>query len=148
MYVKLKSRIPEANSKIKDTAYARMVKTVHAVRNETLLTLSGERTGRVYRVPGTQRFYIASAPGEPPAKATGRLRESVVGTVDYEGLNIVGYVGIREGEQVPDSKVTVGDYAKWLEYGTKRMEPRPWLRPSFEKSEDKIKGILGGTWQI
>ena len=136
MNVALVNRIPEAKKKIKEDAYARMVKAVNAVRNETLVTLSGNRSGRTYFVPGTMRTYTASSPGEPPAVATGQLRQSVRTQVDNSSSMIIGYVG------------STLIYAPCLEFGTKKMSPRPWLKPSFEKSEPKLKDILGGTWQI
>jgi HK97 gp10 family phage protein len=136
MSIKIVSRIPEAKAKIKDEAFQRMVKAVNAVRNETLVTLSGNRSGRIYRVPGTMKTYTASSPGEPPAVATGQLRQSVRTQVDNSSSMVIGYVG------------STLIYAPCLEFGTKKMSPRPWLKPSFEKSEPKLKDILGGTWQI
>ncbi|MDD4873393.1 MAG: hypothetical protein PHE15_00220 [Dehalococcoidales bacterium] len=136
MSIKIVSKIPEAKSKIKSEAFARMVKAVNAVRNETLETLSGSRSGRTYFVPGTMTTYTASSPGEPPAVATGELKGSVKTSIEQAGLNIIGYVG---------SGI---DYAPCLEFGTKKMSPRPWLKPSFEKSEPKLRDILGGKWQI
>jgi HK97 gp10 family phage protein len=136
MSIKIVSRIPEAKAKIKSEAFARMVKAVNTVRNETLETLSGSRSGRIYRVPGTMKTYTASSPGEPPAVATGQLRQSVRTQVDNSSSMVIGYVG------------STLIYAPCLEFGTKKMSPRPWLKPSFEKSEPKLKDILGGTWQI
>jgi HK97 gp10 family phage protein len=82
------------------------------------------------------KTYTASSPGEPPAVATGQLRQSIKTSIEQVGLNIIGYIG---------SGIV---YAPCLEFGTKKMSPRPWLKPSFEKSEPKLKDILGGTWQI
>ena len=136
MSIKIVSRIPEAKAKIKSEAFARMVKAVNTVRNETLETLSGSRSGRIYRVPGTMKTYTASSPGEPPAVATGQLRQSVRTQVDNSSSMVIGYVG------------STLVYAPCLEFGTKKMSPRPWLKPSFEKSEPKLREILGGSWQI
>lgn len=60
------------------------------VRNAAMYVLRGQRTGRIYKVPGTYRRhrnketgrmitgrrYRASAPGEPPANRTGVFRAS------------------------------------------------------------------------
>jgi len=119
---------------INESASKRMAKAVNEVRNVVLETLSGSRTGRRYKVPGTQKFYTASAPGEPPAQATGGLRESIKTTVSSEGKKIVGRVG------------TDLEYGKELEFGTHRVAPRPWLKPSFEKAKGKIEEILDGKW--
>lgn len=132
--VTFKSRIPEAMGKIDKAARARMHEAVNEVRDKTLDTLSGSRSGRTYFVPGTHKSYTASSPGEPPAQATAGLRQSVKGTVEKEGKGIVGRVG------------TELDYGKKLEFGTKNMAPRPWLLKSFEESEAKVKAICMRMW--
>ena len=119
---------------IEDNAAKRMAKAVNEVRNTTLETLSGKRTGRKYKVPGTEKIYTASAPGEPPAQATSRLRQSVQTSVRSEGKKIIGEVG------------TNLDYGKTLEFGTEKVAARPWLHPSFEKAKNKIQEILNGKW--
>ncbi len=119
---------------IEQSASKRMAKAVNEVRNVVLETLSGSRTGRRYKVPGTQRLYTASAPGEPPAQATGGLRGSIKTTVSGEDKKIVGRVG------------TDLEYGKELEFGSRKVAPRPWLYPSFEKASPKVKEILDGKW--
>ena len=133
MNIALVNRIPEAKKKIKEDAYSRMVKAVNAVRNETLVTLSGNRSGRTYFVPGTMRTYTASAPGEAPAQAIGELRRSVRTQVE-NGSTIIGYVG------------STLIYAPCLEFGTRKMAARPWLKKSFEKTD--LRKILGEKCQL
>ena len=120
--------------KVDETASKRMLEAVNAVRNVTLETLSGSRSGRVYRVPGTKKTYQASAPGEAPAQQLGDLRKSVTGGLEKEGRNIIGYVG------------TGLDYGPMLEYGTSKMAARPWLRISFEKSLTEVRHIFTRRW--
>ena len=127
-------RIDEAIKKIADHAEERMLEAVDEVRNATLETLSGSRSGRIYKVPGTGVYYTASAPGEPPAVQLGDLRKSVKGGIEKEGKTVIGFVG----SELPK--------ASMLEMGTSKMLPRPWLRPSFEKSSDKIKEIFTKVW--
>ena len=124
----------EVMHSMEQTASKRMAEAVNVVRNTVLETLSGTRSGRTYKVPGTQRTYTASAPGEPPAQATAGLRQSIKGTVEGEGRKVIGKVG------------TPLDYGKHLEFGTHRMKPRPWLKISFEKSLSKVKSILSRRW--
>lgn len=69
---------------------------------------TGARSGRLY---GKHR---ASAPGEYPAKKTGMLASSV----GIENKNKILIFG--EG----------AFYAKFLEYGTRKMAPRPHLERS------------------
>lgn len=132
--VRLKFNTREVMHSIEQTASKRMLEAVQAVRTQTLETLSGNRSGRTYRVPGTSRYYTASAPGQPPAQATGQLRQSVKTAIEGEGRKIIGMVG------------TDLPYGKMLEFGTRKMAARPWLRPSWEKSLDKIKSILSRKW--
>lgn len=120
--------------KLESVATQRMYAAAQEVRNEVLETLSGRRTGRTYKVPGTNVTYTASAPGEPPAVATGQLRNSVTAVVQAEGKSVKGIVG---------TELMKGLY---LEKGTSKMAPRPWLEPSFEKSLDRIKEILSRRW--
>ena len=132
--VKLKFHTKEVVKSIEDAASKLMAEAVNEVRNTTLETLSGNRSGRTYYVPSTRRTYTASSPGEAPAQATGELRQSVKTSVEGEGRTVVGIVG-------SDSK-----HAAPLEFGTRNMAPRPWLRISFEKSLDKVKSILTRKW--
>lgn len=111
-----------------------MYAATQVVRNEVLRTLSGPRTGRRYRVPGTNVYYTASAPGEAPAVATGQLRQSIQASIQRVGRMIVGIVGS------PLEK------AVHLEHGTRHMQPRPFMRPSFERALPQVKQILSRRW--
>lgn len=88
------------------------------------------KSGRVYKIQRGKRIYrhIASAPNERPASRTGRLRKSV--NFLARGFNAVefGSNGV--------------DYAKYLEYGTQKMQKRaPFLR-TVELNNQKSIGIL------
>ena len=78
-----------------------------------------------------------SLPGNPPAVDTGTLRRSVTYQVDENEL--VGYVG---------SNLKDPPYGAYLEFGTSRMKPRPWLKPATEKSMEKIKEIMAGAVKV
>lgn len=119
---------------IEDAAAQRMAMAVNEVRNTVLETLSGKRSGKLYTVPGTRRKYRASKPGEAPAVATARLRQSVETKVSSKGKKVIGEVG------------TPLVYGVHLEKGTRRMKKRPWLRKSFQ--ETPLEDILGGDWKL
>lgn len=74
--------------------------------------LTGEKTGRIYRHRGVD--HQASAPGESPASDTGRLAQS--GRTSYNPQELTGTISFSTG------------YAHHLEFGTEKMEPRPFLR--------------------
>lgn len=102
---------------------------VHA---ELVRTLRGQRSGRLYRVPGTKRTYKASAPEEPPASRLGHLRTSYQYKVLGTGSNTKAFVGTN----------TI--YAHYLEYGTAKMGPRPHLIPAMVKAKPKIERLFKG----
>jgi len=111
----------------------------HAKR---LISVSGTgvqtKTGVIRKVKGgpggkgkTVYGAFPSAPGEPPHKQTGHLRRSV--THEVNNTKLFARIG---------TNVT---YGRFLELGTKRMAPRPWLRRSLSETSAKVKQILGGT---
>ena len=136
--VKLVFHTEKVVKAIEDTAGKRMAEAVIAVHKTVLETLSGQRSGRTYYVPGTRTTYTASAPGQPPAKATAELSKNIKFSVKSEGKVITGMVGTDKIQGL------------MTEFGTKTghspMLPRPWLRPSFEKALPKVKSILGKRW--
>lgn len=76
-------------------------------------------TGIVYQKYNPRRQHQASAAGQYPASDTGRLASSV--QVELNSAN-----SIRVG--------TALKYGAYLEFGTSKMAPRPWLMPSVEKA--------------
>ena len=104
---------------------------------EAKLGMKGPRSGAVppqgKRIPGWIRQ--RSAPGEPPAVQSQRL----VGSIVAEKLGLAKY---RAGTNV--------DYGFWLELGTRRIRPRPWLRPALMRVRQKMKvgGQLPKGWGV
>jgi len=78
-------------------------------------------SGRTYR--RGKVTHRASAPGQPPAVDTGRLRSSITYELGTSGRVLVARVG------------TNVNYARHLELGTSRMRPRPFLRPALAKAK-------------
>ncbi len=87
----------------------------------------GPKTGRVNR-KSTGVIHQASAPGEFPATDTGTLVRSVLGEVKKTTLEAVL------------SASTI--YAKWLELGTRKMLPRPFLVPTLEIVKEEAVTII------
>lgn len=131
--IELKRNLNKVIDALDSIAGQRMTEACIHVQNKTKEKLSGKRTGRVYRVPGTNRTYTASAPGEPPAVMTGQLRNSIQFRVKG-GRTVSGEVGSELRKAVE------------LEFGTKKIEPRPFLRPTFQEELPKIKEILSRKW--
>lgn len=79
---------------------------------------------------GPRFIYEPSQPGEPPRKRTGTLLKSVASLTEDRGDEIAA----RVGSNVP--------YARHLEYGTRRMAARPWLRPGLAEFKERFATIV------
>lgn len=73
-----------------------------------------------------------SAPGQPPHQFTSRLADSLpeARDVDSSPTRIVGIIG------------STATYAAFLEFGTRYMAARPYIRPAVKQTEKKITNIL------
>lgn len=89
---------------------------------------NGPKTGRVYARGNIQ--HQASAPGEPPATDTGRLIASGRSTAEIRGDTARGLVEYT------------ADYAAYLEFGTRKMSPRPYLIPAIERNRARIAQLI------
>lgn len=84
-----------------------------------------------------------SAAGFPPNVDTGSLRASITGIVEKKKLKIIGFVGSHLGKLA--AKADVGtdlEYGVYLELGTRKMQPRPYLRPALQRNGRKILEIF------
>ena len=73
----------------------------------------------------------ASAPGETPAVDTGTLVNSISTWVDSQSDERI-VMGVGTGIL----------YAKFLEFGTRHMEARPFMRPAVDNNVDKINQAI------
>lgn len=104
-----------------------VVSGTEQVRNEALrLILQTAKTGTLYRMHGV--VHRASAPGEPPASDTGRLVNSI--TTAYDEPKLSGVVSANT------------EYAPYLEYGTSKMEARPFMRPALANMQEKFVQVV------
>lgn len=128
--------------RLRNTAWNNLRLAAVFLKGQVKRKLSGGRSGRVYRVPGTKTLYTASAPGEAPASRTGTLRNAVqfqVNKADMEAL--VGPRALGGNSNTPEG------YPFWLEFGTKKMSPRPYMRPAFEESKGDLIRIMKEGWE-
>jgi hypothetical protein len=72
------------------------------------------------------RTHKASAPGEPPKTDTGGLASSVA--------IVLGTSDARVGTGLV--------YGRYLEFGTTRMDPRPWLHVSLLENQETLRKLL------
>ena len=100
--------------------------------------LSKPGTGIVYggarsRTTGRKRkSHQASAPGQPPAVDTGRLRNSV-------GMETVGGV-LRVGVADVEAKAVSLEFGNLGEGG--HIEKRPYMRPALAAAKDRMTGVV------
>ena len=110
-------------ARIRQAAMRGVVRGTEVVHTAAIRAIqTGPKTGRVYRRRGVS--HQASAPGEAPASDTGALVQR--SSTRYEPNDLRGVVSFHAA------------YAALLEFGTTRMEPRPFLRPALVASRDQI----------
>mgnify|MGYP003109200243 FL=1 len=91
------------------------------IRGEAIKSIqSGSKSGIVYEKYNPRRTHRASAPGEAPASDTGNLVSKII--VKQKSKDVV-FVESN------------ANYSAFLEFGTSKMLPRPFLFPAFEKSK-------------
>lgn len=90
------------------------------------MALSHPGTGRLY---GSHR---ASAPGQPPAVLTGRLRASITHQVIRTGMFLQAIIS------------TDVEYAPSLEYGDSKKAPRPFMRVTIERIKPILWKLMAG----
>jgi hypothetical protein len=98
-------------------------KAVSAAFTGMIALMTGPKSGRRYKLPGTQTIYQASAPGEAPAVRTTFLRTSItIGKVtDYEYIISIA-----------------APYGKILEF----KKNRPFAIPASEKAWAVFQGVV------
>ncbi len=124
----------------------RAYRASNELRNASLFVLRGKRSGRVYRVPFTNKTYRASAPGEAPAVRTGIFRNSWGTHVHVEkyGKKFRAVSAIESKERVKNGEL-LGEI---LENGNGKIKPRPYKQPIIDKAMPKIKAIYGKSFHI
>jgi HK97 gp10 family phage protein len=102
------------------------------------LIIKGPKTGRIYErgktKKGKRKFHQASAPGEPPANDTGFLVSHIFAEPVREGLVGASKAIPGASKNIAARIVARAPYAVHLEFGTRKMEPRPFIRPAGDKA--------------
>jgi len=94
------------------------------IRGEAIKSIqTGSKSGVMYQMYHPRREHRASAPGEAPASDTG---------------NLVSKIIVKQKSKDITSVESNADYSAYLEYGTSKMEARPFMLPAFEKSKKPI----------
>jgi hypothetical protein len=112
-----------ADTEVRQAASAGVAEATVTAHGRLIDEVSQAGTGRRYGQ------HVASAPGRPPAVDTGSYRASI--HMDLSGLN----------DAIPEGVVRTNDRrGPMLEYGTRRMAPRPHFLPVAEQM--RAEGVL------
>lgn len=100
------------------------------VRNEMIdLITNTPKTGVLYRRNGVTRR--RSAPGQPFASDTGNtLNQIQQPEVNIDGLRVTATI------------VVSGVNAKRMEFGTEKMEPRPFAKPALDNKRAEAEAAI------
>jgi len=116
---KLKKLSDSSQFPVKQT----LLKSAIKIENDSKKLIStGSRSGVVYYRGGVASR--RSAPGEPPKTDTGRLVSSIKKTKLNSGFEYLVGTNVK--------------YGRYLEFGTNKILPRPWLQPTFLKNKKEI----------
>ena len=102
------------------------------VRGEAIKSIQNTSPGDQVtrsREGGATYDHTASSPGDAPNTDTGDLVKSI--QLDVQKKRVLVGSGLA--------------YAKFLEFGTRVMAPRPWLVPALEKNRKKIKKLIASA---
>lgn len=112
----LRALLDTTSSPVAGDLARRAVKVERAVKQ----SLKQPGRGRLYRRRGV--VHRASAPGSPPATDLGRLAAATTWEVGRDERGLVARIGSNYRVQL------------YLELGTRRMAPRPHLRPALAEA--------------
>ena len=124
------SNLPAVTIALNAASQKALIAAADVGRNKTIKNISGTRSGRTYKVPGTSVSYTASAPGEFPAIQTGQLR----GNVDRKVLQGAVLVG------------TNVEHGLFLEKKPPSRGGRPWLKRSLDEAKPAMLAKLSQRW--
>ena len=112
---------------------AAVVQATELVRTTAVDSIArGVKSGRTYVKYNPRRTHTASAEGQAPATDTGNLIKCISTEIQKRGKVIEGL--IKANAKADNG----GNYAKFLEFGTVDMRPRPFLFPALEENRRKI----------
>ena len=151
-------RTPEVERQIKTGLQANLKAAAMIWHAGVLKELTGERSGRTYRVPGTgslgkKRITVKTKHPRYKVKQYVRLAKVRSGGVMYNASKPGEAPARRTGTlaqtyrfRVKNFYAEVGSpqkYAVALEKGTSKMAPRPHLAPAYARNRARILKALG-----
>lgn len=121
------NNVPAIQAAMPGRVRAVIEKTLKDIDETVKESMREEKSGSTYVRGG--KVHIASAPGEPPAIDTGMLVNSLFYRMQSDRLGIYG---------------TNELHGLILEFGGRKMAPRPWLKPALDANRDAFERALEG----
>ena len=122
----LKAKMLKLGSQMEQAAEEGVFITAQDVRTYAIKSIQDQSPGQVVtrsRQGGGVYPHVAAAEGQAPNTDTGRLVSSIA------------------AEKLGDASYEVGtglNYGEFLEMGTVKMRPRPWLIPALNANSDNL----------
>lgn len=120
----LQSKVKKLDWSIQAAVIVGLRSLADPIKEDVKAQLRATKSGPVVTRYRPTRRVKASLPGEPPARDLGMLINSVDTDVDPSQFNLVISAS--------------APYARELEYGTRNMLPRPFLRPALARWRQRI----------
>lgn len=119
-------RVDRNYAKAMKQAVQRSAVMVHSTAVQSIT--QGGKSGDTYTKYNPRRTHRASAAGEPPAADTGYLHNNIIFEIDADGFGA--------------SVESRAEYSEALEFGTSKMQARPFLQPAIEENRPKIRALM------
>ena len=103
------------------------------LRNSAMTVLGQDGSGRRYR-----NGHVASAPGQPPTPDRGNLRRN------WREQSFAQANGLGRGVDIRLRITSDVPYAKYLEFGTRKLQPRPFREKIKSKARPEIESLFAG----
>ncbi|NMC54973.1 MAG: hypothetical protein GYA48_15205 [Chloroflexi bacterium] len=113
------NRFPKIAAQFPAATEAIVKKTTLEIEKISKESMEDPKSGRLY--PRGKKTHRASAPGEPPAVDSGNLANSIQSEVSMLSNGPRGAV------------FTNTEYAVGLEFGTRKMAARPFMKPAADR---------------
>lgn len=124
----IKKKLDKFTSQVLESQVQAVAESVLLIHETAVRKINDNGDGTPVIRYDPKRIVNASNPGDPPNTDKGRLVQSI--KFDFKKNGLVGRVG------------TNLKYGAWLEFGTNKMEARPWLAPSVQEVSLSIGEIF------
>jgi HK97 gp10 family phage protein len=147
---RLNNKLRKMDVDMRRESTKQLTKAAMAIRNDAVMAIrnppkTGTQYGKMrdikkvnWNLKGAdaarKRIHQASAPGEAPAWDTGHLAGSI--SVVSDETRVAATVAVK------------ADYASALEFGTRNMGERPFLRPAIEKNKHLIPKYIKDAFSV